>query len=258
MAEILSTLASHPELKWLVLALAGFFAAVINTLAGGGPLITLGVMVLLGIDAKTANITSTVALFPGQIVTGFAARSHIKPIRGIGVPAWLSITILGGVLGGALIAVMPSPTFRTQVPWLVLFATSIYAWRALSDFGIRKSGFLSRSVAAPLLFVLARYGGYFGGGNSFLILALLSAMGIGTREAGGIKNIWVALINDAAVVILMGGGEPDLFSGSAIAIGGVLGGILGGKWLSAIKEQTLRFIVIGIGVSLTIWLFVAA
>jgi uncharacterized membrane protein YfcA len=258
MAEILSTLASHPELKWVILALAGFFAAVINTLAGGGPLITLGVMVLLGIDAKTANITSTVALFPGQIVTGFAARSHIKPIGGMSVPAWLSITIFGGALGGALIAIIPSPTFRTQVPWLVLFATSIYALRALSDIGVQKRGLLPRIVVAPLLFVLAVYGGYFGGGNSFLILALLSAMGIGTLEAGGIKNIWVALINAAAVVILIGGGEPDLFSGSAIAVGGVIGGVIGGRWLSSIKEQALRLIVIGIGVSLSVWLFIAA
>ncbi|OYU73013.1 MAG: hypothetical protein CFE32_22095, partial [Alphaproteobacteria bacterium PA3] len=68
----------------------------------------------------------------------------------------------------------------------------------------------------------------------------------------------VALINAAAVVILMAGGEPDLFSGSAIAVGGVIGGIIGGRWLSSIKEQALRLIVIGIGVSLSVWLFIAA
>jgi uncharacterized protein len=251
-------LAGAPIATWLILAVAGFVAAFINTLAGGGPLITLGVMVLLGMDAKTANITSTVALFPGQILTGWAGRQYAKPIGGMTIPTWLIATTFGGALGGALIAVTPSTSFKAQVPWLVAFATCVYAWRAFSISPANRASFLPSFWAAPVLFILALYGGYFGGGNSFLVLALLSALGLGAREAGGIKNLWVALINAAAVVIFLIGGKPDVVAGSAIAIGGIAGGVLGGKWLAMINEKALRFVVIGIGACLTIWLLTAS
>jgi uncharacterized protein len=256
--EPLNDLLATPAIKWIVFALAGLVAAVLNTLAGGGPLITLGVMVGLGVDAKTANITSTIALFPGQILTGWAARGHLKPIAGLSLPVWLSATLVGGALGGALIAITPGASFRTQVPWLVLFATGIYTWRALHQEGVKPVGSLSQYWAGPTLFVLAIYGGYFGGGNSFLVLALLSALGLGARTAGSVKNLLVALINAAAVVIFLIGGTPDLFAGSAICVGGLLGGALGGKWLANINEGALRILVIGIGVSLAIWLFIAS
>ncbi len=243
---------------WLIMASAGFIAAVFNALAGGGPLITLGAMTAFGIDPKTANITSTIALFPGQILTGWAARAHLKPLGAMLVPLWLVVTIFGGAIGGALIAIVPSTSFASQVPYLVLFATSVYAWRTLR----KESGAVKASLpillGAPILFMLSLYGGYFGGGNSFLVLALLASMGLGTREAGGVKNLIVAIINGAAVFVLLPFGAPDWFSVSAIASGGIVGGAVGGKWLSVIKESHLRALVIGIGLCLTIWLFMAS
>jgi uncharacterized protein len=256
--EPLFELLATPAVKWIVLAFAGLVAAVLNTLAGGGPLITLGVMVGLGMDAKTANITSTIALFPGQILTGWAARSYLKPIAGLALPVWLIATLLGGAVGGALIAITQGASFRAQVPWLVLFATGIYTWRALQQECVKPEVSLAQYWAGPILFVLAIYGGYFGGGNSFLVLALLSALGLGARTAGSVKNLLVALINAAAVVVFLLGATPDLFAGSAICFGGLLGGALGSKWLANINEGALRILVTGIGVSLAIWLFIAS
>jgi uncharacterized protein len=243
---------------WLALACAGFVAAVLNTLAGGGPLITLGAMIALGIDPKVANITSTIALFPGQILTGWAARTHVKPLGGIGVPLWLVATLTGGALGGTLIAVVTSASFRGQVPFLVLFATGVYAWRALQSEQSGAKALLPGALLIPILFALSLYGGYFGGGNSFLVLALLSSLGLSAREAGGVKNLIVALINGAAVLVLLPFGAPDWFAASAVAIGGMLGSLLGGKWLSVIKEGHLRVLVIVIGLALTAWLFIAS
>jgi uncharacterized protein len=245
-------------LTWLILAAAGFVAAVLNTLAGGGPLITLGAMIALGMDPKTANITSTIALFPGQILTGWAARAHLKPLGSMVMPLWFTVTVLGGAIGGALIAIVPNASFASQVPYLVLFATSVYAWQAIRKENGAANASLPAFFGAPVLFILSLYGGYFGGGNSFLVLALLASMGLGTREAGGVKNLIVALINGAAVVILLPYGAPNWFGVSAIATGGMLGGVVGGKWLSVIQESHLRALVIGIGLCLTIWLFIAS
>jgi uncharacterized protein len=257
-ADLLASVSYNDAIKWVLLAFAGFSATVLNTLAGGGPLITLAAMIALGMDAKTANMTSTIALFPGQIVTGWAARAHIKPIAGMTTPGWLLATILGGAIGGALIAMMPGVSFAAQVPWLVAFATLVYLWRAIQPPTLQPRSQLRPAIALPILFVLAVYGGYFGGGNSFLVLALLGSLGLGVKHAGHVKNLIVALINAAAVVILLFGGAPDLLAGSAIALGGIIGGLVGGKWLSIISEKALRILVIGIGTSLAIWLFIAS
>lgn len=248
----------NDALKWGLLAVAGFVATVLNTLAGGGPLITLAAMIGLGIEAKTANITSTIALFPGQMLTGWGARAYVKPIAAIATPAWLIATLMGGGVGGALIAVMPSVFFAAQIPWLVAFATLVYLWRALQTPNSQARSHLLAPIALPILFVLAVYGGYFGGGNSFLILALLASVGLGTKHAGNVKNLIVALINAGAVVILLLGGAPDLLAGTAIACGGIMGGLVGGRWLAVINEKALRILVIAIGTSLAIWLFIAS
>jgi uncharacterized protein len=245
-------------IETLALILAGFAAGAINAVAGGGPLITLPVLIFAGLDARLANLTSTVALFPGQISAGYIARNALKPTSGVGVELMLGITILGGALGALLLLTTPSSLFAKLVPWLVLVATAIYAW---SNFGARPQAGHAR--LGPIGFVCAQilisiYGGYFGGGNSFIMLALLAVSGLAVRDAGQLKNLLIALINMAAACVFLLSSAVAYDKAIPLGLGAIAGSMAGVSILHRLNETILKTIVVTIGTALTIWLFWSA
>src|SRR4029453_8504196 len=111
----------------ILLLLAGVVAGVQNALAGGGSFVTLGVLVLAGLEPPAANIPSTIALFPGQVTTGYAGRRFASGTPRLSFAALFGISLAGGVLGAALLLATPPTFFASLVPWLVLFATGVFA-----------------------------------------------------------------------------------------------------------------------------------
>ncbi len=241
----------------LVLIFAGFAAGVLNALAGGGPLITLAALLFTGLDARAANITSTIALFPGQIATGLASRGLPPKANLIPLSVLLMINIGGGMIGAALLLTTPSGLFAVMVPWLVMVATAIYAW---SNFGPQTIGGspIGSLPFAVAQFILSIYGGYFGGGNSFLMLAVLSMAGLSARDAGGVKNLLIAIINTAAVGVLIFSASVDFIKAVMLGTGAIIGGMAGIWMLGRINETVLRLFVIAVGTALTLWLFWSA
>src|SRR3954466_16163781 len=112
----------------LLLLLAGLWAGAQNALAGGGSFITLPALILAGLDPRAANITSTVALFPGQVTTGLAGRTMVSGAQRLSFRALFIISLAGGTLGALLLLATPAAFFARLVPWLVLFATAMFAW----------------------------------------------------------------------------------------------------------------------------------
>ncbi len=240
----------------LVLFAAGLWAGAQNALAGGGSFITLPALILGGLDARSANITSTIALFPGQLSTGFAGRKLVRGAEALSFRALLALSLVGGALGGVLLLVTPASFFARLVPWLVLFATSVFAY---GSFGRTRSAeaavHLTRPQAALAQFLIAIYGGYFGGGIGFLMLAALTLAGLPTRNAGASKNVLAGVMNAAAVAIFAFSPFVAWFAALVLGIGAILGG-LGGAWmLSRVNDKLLRLLVVGIGVALTVGLF---
>jgi uncharacterized protein len=240
----------------LILFAAGLWAGVQNALAGGGSFVTLPALILGGLDARSANITSTIALFPGQLSTGFAGRRLVQGAENFSFRALLVISLAGGALGGVLLLVTPASFFARLVPWLVLFATAVFAY---GSFGRRtrseRTVHLSRSQAALAQFLIAIYGGYFGGGIGFLMLAALTMAGMPTRNAGASKNVLAGVMNAAAVAIFAFSPFVAWFAALVLGIGAILGG-LGGAWmLSRVNEKLLRLVVVAIGIALTVGLF---
>src|ERR1700761_8184027 len=105
-----------------ILFFAALWAGMQNALAGGGSFITLPALMLTGMDARAANITSTLALFPAQVATGFTGRHDFAGTAGLSMKALIIISLVGGVLGAILLLVTPAGFFARLVPWLVLFA----------------------------------------------------------------------------------------------------------------------------------------
>ena len=112
----------------IVLFIAATWAGVQNALAGGGAFITLPSLMLTGMDARAANITSTVALFPAQLVTGFTGRADAASPTGLTMRRLFVISLIGGALGALILLATPPSIFARLVPWLVLFATALFAW----------------------------------------------------------------------------------------------------------------------------------
>ncbi len=234
----------------LLLLGAGTVAGLINALAGGGPILTLAMLTLTGMDPKTANLTSTVALSPGQIAAGYTVRDSLRCVR-LGSRRLLVIAALtGGALGAALLLLTSAPLFRGLVPWLVLLATVIYAVSSIPG-----SAALARIVTSQRQFLamiapLTLYGGYFGGGNSFLLLALLSVSGHDPKLAGDIKNGLIAAINLGAVAIFAASGAVEWTVALWVGAGGVVGSIAGARLSGKFSPTAIRSLVILCGLLL--------
>lgn len=241
----------------VILFAASFWAGTQNALAGGGSFITLPSLMLTGMDARAANITSTIALFPAQVATGWTGRQNVSGAAGLSFPVLAGISLAGGALGALLLLVTPSTFFARLVPWLVLFGTAIFAWgsfRPRQDDRIR----LGRWPIAAAQFAISIYGGYFGGGIGFLMLAALTAAGLFIRNAGATKNMLAALMNASAVAIFLFSPDVRWLEATVACAGAVGGGILGARLLDRVNEKLLRAFVILIGVALTIGLFLHA
>ena len=239
----------------LILAACGFVAGALNAVAGGGPLITLPVLIFAGLDARLANLTSTVALIPGQITTGYLARASLMQTGGVPVPVLLSITVIGGIVGALLLLTTPSAVFAGLVPYLIMVATALYAWSHFGSPHVHTQARIGRAGFTALYALISVYGGYFGGGNSFIMLAVLAFTGLAARAAGMLKNLLIAIINVSAASVFILSSSVDYAKAIPLGIGALAGSIAGVSLLHRVSDRTLQIIVVSIGTAVTIWLF---
>ncbi len=234
---------------WLLLA-AGLWAGVQNALAGGGSFVTLPVLILSGIDARAANITSTIALFPGQVTTGLAGRKLVAGAERLSFRALLVISLAGGVVGALLLLATPASFFALLLPWLVLAATAIFAWGSFLRREPQTRKPMSPATAGIAQLLIAIYGGYFGGGIGFLMLAALTIAGQPVRTAGATKNVLAGVMNGAAVLIFAFSKDVHWLAAAALGVGAIAGGLIGAWLLRRVNERALRIGVVVLGLVL--------
>ncbi len=243
----------------LIVLTAGLVAGTMNALAGGGSFITLSALILAGLDPRAANITSTVALFPGQVASGWAGRNMVSGLPQLSFRSVGLIGLTGGALGAMLLLLTPPSFFARLVPFLVLFATAVFAWgsflRRPPKPGQRPIG---RGPAAATQLGIGIYGGYFGGGIGFLLMAALTVAGLAVRTAGATKNALAGIINASAVLIFAF--SPDVAWQPALVLGAgaIAGGQFGAWALRRVNESLLRVGVVLVGCALTVGLFLRA
>src|SRR5919106_1691566 len=179
---------------WLVMLCAAFAAGAINSIAGGGTLLTFPVLIWLGLDPRVANGTSTVALWPGLFGGLFGYRRELENSSTILIRLGLT-SVIGGAFGAWLLIWTPSPVFADLVPFLILFATILFMLQGVINRQLRigsleaKPNRLWWTGAIASQFFSAMYGGYFGAGNGILMLAAMGLLGINElHRANGIKN----------------------------------------------------------------------
>lgn len=249
-------------LQYLIAALGAFAAGAVNALAGGGTLITFPLLTALGLPAVTANVTSTVSLFPGYFGATFAQRADLKDQRErlkLFVPA----ALVGGLIGGLLLLRTGEKTFRQLVPFLILFASLLLAlgeplkkWLAKRTNGqIHHRSFVVIAIFSIIL--AAAYGGYFGAGLSVIVLALLGLMlEDSLTRLNALKQAIAFATNSAAAVFFLFSGRVVWSLAGVMAVSALLGGMAGGKLSRSISPTLLRWVVVTIGIVVSIIFFI--
>jgi len=239
----------------LLVAAAGLFAGVQNALAGGGSFITFPTLLLAGLNPISANMTSTIALFPSQTTSAIAGRKLVADVGPLTFKQMIIISFFGGIAGAILLYLTPPTFFAKLVPWLVLFATSMFAWGAFRRQPMHTASTMPPWVLWVAQSCIAIYGGYFGGGIGFLMLATLTIAGQQIRAATATKNMLAMAMNAAATLIFAFSGLINWPAALALCIGGIAGGLIGSWLIYRLPPQFMRIFVVCVGIVLTIYMF---
>jgi len=253
------------DLVWL--CLAALAAGAVNSIAGGGTLLTFpallaGLSPLGAADAAVvANATSTVALVPGSLAGAWGYRREMERAR-----RWLYLlagpSLAGGVIGALLVTRLDPSYFAALVPWLLLtaallfLAESFLPRKAAADSRPRPSS--AGAVVGILVFQLlvAIYGGYFGAGASILILGALAALGIGdVNQMNALKTVLGSCINGTSVVVFIAEQKVAWRYALPMAAAAILGGYLGARLALVIRPRHTKALIAVIGLGLAAYFF---
>lgn len=243
-------------LSFILLILAAFVAGILNAVAGGGSFIAFPALILAGMPALNANATSTVALFPGQFSSAFAYRSDIRSIEEFSITTFLVLSLIGGLLGALLLLVTPPHVFEELVPWLLLFATLVFILGNFAPAGATVHFRLGRRGVLTVQFLIACYGGYFGGGIGFLMLAALTLFGMRDIHAmNGIKILMGTMMNATAVATFVVAGIVHWPEAIGMAVASFIGGYVGVIGAKRVNPKLLKGFVAIVAVAMTIYFF---
>lgn len=240
---------------------AAFAAGAINSVAGGGTLVSFPALVWLGVPSIVANATNTVAMFPGSLGSLFGYR---REMQGAGPRLYLLIlpSLTGGILGAILLRLTPPGAFDRLVPFLILFATVLFLAQEPIQRRLKSADAAAHQSnrwlfwALAFQFFVSVYGGYFGAGIGILMLAALSIMGLtDIHQMNGFKNIFATCINGIAAVYFIQRGLVSWPHALIMIAGAIAGGYLGAGAARRLGRAAVKRIVIVIGLAMTVSLF---
>jgi uncharacterized membrane protein YfcA len=247
----------------VVAAAAALIAGIVNSVAGGGTLLTFPSLIAAGLTPLAANATSTVALLPASLSSMLGYREELGGGRRWAVALALP-SLVGGGLGAALLLHTPGAVFDRVVPWLVLGATTLFLVQRPLLRRIRGGAALSddardhRRLTTGLLAGQAAvgvYGGYFGAGVGILMLSALGFMGFSNiHRMNGLKNWGGFCMNVVAAGIFAVSGIVDWPVAAAMAIASVAGGYVGSRMAQRAPQGAVRGFVAVVGITSGIWL----
>jgi uncharacterized protein len=246
----------------LLLIIAAFVAGGINSIAGGGTLLSFPMLVWLGRPPIIANATNTVALWPGSLAGVFGFRKELGKVQ-----RWLLLlfipSLLGGGLGAWLLLRTSEKTFVRIVPLLILVATLLLAAQEVIT---RRLGLIARAHERPTVawvtfvftfqFAVGIYGGYFGAGMGILMLAALGFIGLtDLHQMNGLKNLLAICINGVAAIYFAMTGSVRWHDGLIMAVASIIGGYMGARLAKRLGRRFVRAAVVVIGLVMTVALF---
>jgi uncharacterized membrane protein YfcA len=242
------------------LLLAGMFAGGINAVAGGGSLLVFPALLAVGFTPLEANVTNSIAQWPGYLGIVAGARHDLRRQRRR-ILLTSAVAIAGSAAGCTLLLVLPGEVFNTVVPVLVLLASALLAigpWLK-RWIGAPKIGAPDRLGALlPAVFAASTYGGYFGGALGIILVAALALSANDTLvRLNALKGLLSLVIATVTVVIFSIGAPVDWLAVALLAPTTLVGGFVGAKVARRLPENVLRWSVVVLGVAVGNYLLVA-
>jgi len=244
----------------LLLFLVGIVTGAMNAIAGGGMLIGFPVLVALGVPPLFANATGNIVTLPGQLTSAIGYRNYLRK-----VPKRYALLLipcfLGAAAGALTLRHTPADHFARLVPGLVLFGVGLFALQPYMHHYLQKHLKAPRQSAVSLimlglaLLVVCFYGGYFGPGLGFLMLALLSFTNLhDTHTINAMKNVSAVVIAGTSVLCLFSAHLIEWRVGLIMALGSTIGGYIGARSAQKVSSYWLRIVIVCIGLTAVAYL----
>ena len=247
-------------LELVGLGAAAGLAGAVNAVAGGGTLITFPSLLAAGLSARVANMTSTVAIWPGSIGGSLAYRKELSE-RTSRLKALSAPSILGALAGSILLSVSPDAVFDAIVPYLIIFASLVLAANArLSKLALRHGFAAQHEAHMPpsmfvVMFLVGVYGGYFGAGIGILMLAAISILAPDDlQHSNAVKGLLGLLMNFTAVIVFAFSGLVEWGPAAVMAVCSTLGGYAGVSVARRVNSNVLRAVIVVWGLSMGLYL----
>jgi len=245
----------------LAAAVAAFLAGAINSVAGGGTMISFPTLVWLGLPSVTANATSTVAIWPGSLGSIWGFRSEFAKIeRRLKLLSVSSLT--GGAVGAVLLRSTPAAVFERLVPFLLLLATILFIAEGPLQKRLRQrrssgyGGGIGMTGAVALNLLVAIYGGYFGAGMSIMMLSFLSLVGMDDiLRMDALTSLFSLCVNGVAATLFILLKMVDWHYVLPMAIAAIIGGYGAAGLAKRVGRVAVRRFVIAVGLGMSVILF---
>ena len=240
----------------LLLFIAGLFGGVMNALAGGGSGVTFAALIFTGMPPIIANATNTFAATLGYITGAFGYRKHVYQVRGPLI--WqLPIVFIGGLIGGWMLLQTEAHVFEAAVPWLFLFATTLFMLgNRLQQWASQMGARHITIVGGLALFATCVYGGYFNGGFGILTLAALSLAGYtAVRAMNGVKLIFATVSSVGALILFIRADAIDYLGGLAVMAGIGIGSYGAARLTDYVSDENVRRASLLVCFGVTIYAF---
>jgi len=250
-----------PLVEVALVLLAGVAAGTINTVVGSGTLITFPTLLAFGYSPVVANISNNIGLVPGAASGTWGYRKELTGQRSR-IVLLAPMSLLGAVTGAVLLLVLPEEAFATIVP--VLLAISIVLVvvqpRLQAALARRREArglaedHTSRGRTALTMggtYLAGVYGGYFGAAQGVLLVGLLGALvPEPLQRVNALKNVLSMVVNAVAAVVfcLVAFDQIDWAVVAVIAVGSVIGGVIGAKVGRRLPPTALRVLIVVVGV----------
>jgi uncharacterized membrane protein YfcA len=247
----------------IFLLTASTLGGALNAIAGGGSFIAFPALLLTGIPPIPANATNTVAMWTGVTASVGAYRKKLDVPMRVMVPL-VGASIVGGLMGAVLLLKTPAHTFMRILPWLMLGATLLFAFGKKfyreQNSSVGHNATTGAIIAAAIveLFV-ATYGGYFGAGMGFVILAMLALLGMtDIHSMNAVKTVLSSTTNGLAVLAFIVARAVYWPQAVIMLIGAIVGGYVAAHYAQRLPQSLVRGFVISLGIVMTIYFFVKA
>lgn len=242
----------------VLVGIAAFCAGAMNSVAGGGTFLSFPALLAAGVPPVAANASNSVALWPASLSGAWAYRTELARYKRYLIPMGI-MSFVGGIGGGLLLLSTKDATFSKLIPWLLLFATVLFAFSGKISVLLRGAHAAKPSNSASSLAgqaVVSVYGGFFGAGMGILMLASLAMAGHDdVHEINAIKNLLSAVIYSVTVLTFVIAGAVSWPHTLVMLATATLGGYWGASIARKIPAIWLRRFIITVGFALSVFYF---